>query len=304
MNDTVYAASSIGNCPKRLSCHRLGIPPTPRPLALELAAEEGNLHEQSVKNKLRREGYSIVSEQLEYKLSCPSPVFSIVGHIDGKAATRDVLLLLEIKSMSEFQFRKWMKGRWEAFPGYADQLTIYMAMTEICQCLYCVKNRNTGYLDRNIIEQFPSSYAAIIAKLSHIECLALENKCAEANYDPEQSECRYCEYAYLCAKNIPAIEASDVELLEAANDWRKGKELEFQSKELLETSSATFLSHAKAIRQKKFTCDKLHVNIVSFIRTTYNSDVLQKTFTAEQLKPAKKDTPVEFPKITDLAGVE
>ena len=115
MDKPIYRMSSAGKCPRALSAIRLGYEPEAAPEWLERAAEEGNWHEDRIKQGLR-EGdgettkLDVYDEQLELTLEYPS--FTLIGHIDGKVRNIPYYFnvnapenkLLEIKTMSQFEF--------------------------------------------------------------------------------------------------------------------------------------------------------------------------------------------------------
>src|SRR3972149_4120415 len=144
-NKPIYRMSSAGKCARALSAERLNFPAEQVPEWLEIAAREGNKHEEWIKEELTTEGFNIYDEQIEVILEYPA--FTLIGHIDGK--TRDAgnyrlnNRLLEIKTMSQYEFDRWMKGRFIEFPAYAAQITCYMKATELTGVLYLVKNRSS-----------------------------------------------------------------------------------------------------------------------------------------------------------------
>ena len=159
--------SSAGKCPRALSAQRLGYESTPAPEWLEKAAKEGNRHEGWIRDDLRLDYTAIYDDQKEITLDYPS--FTLVGHPDGIIDNNGQKMLLEIKTMSQYEFDRWMKGKFEAFPQYADQVTCYMEATGLSQCLYVVKNRSSGYIDKMMLYTTPSHIEEIAEKLNITE---------------------------------------------------------------------------------------------------------------------------------------
>jgi hypothetical protein len=163
----MISMSQSGKCARALWAMRTKVVGEDKPSWLDDAAEEGNLHEPIIKNKLRKLGWEII-EGGECK-KCQNGRKGIhvdftykdvffVGHMDGIARRDGKTYVLEVKSMSQFEFDRWMRGKWEEFPDYAAQLTCYMKAENNYNALYAVKNRNTGYLFTMIQEGAPAKY--------------------------------------------------------------------------------------------------------------------------------------------------
>ena len=149
MGKPIYRMSEAGKCPRALSAMRLGYEAEPKPEWLERTANEGNWHEQRIIEELRADDIAVVRQQEEVKLDYP--LFTLIGHIEGTIYDhKDTEDLFEVKSMSQFEFDRWMRDYFRAFPHYADQLALYMEGSNLHQCLYIVKNRNNGYLQEGI----------------------------------------------------------------------------------------------------------------------------------------------------------
>jgi hypothetical protein len=289
MDKYTYRMSSCGYCAKRLSLRRLGIE-VEVPIALQTAAEEGNLHETAIKQKLTAEGWKVYDEQAEYIVE--QPTFLLTGHIDGKVASQaGEIALLEIKSMSEGQFFKWKRLGFDAFPAYSAQLVSYLTVTDLASCLYVVKNRNSGFTDRKMLlraRDIPmGSLQAILDKLSYIEELAQRGEYVEATFDPESFECRMCEYTSRC---IPIYEPSlqdSQKLTEAVSKYREGKKLEEESEQLIEAAKQVFIEHTEASKQIRWKFDNIAVRQQNG-RSSLDRSVIEKYLTAEQVKEATK----------------
>lgn len=196
MDKTIFRMSSAGKCPRALSAELLGYESEPKPDWLMTAANEGNWHETRLKQELVAQDYQVFDEQLEVALE--NNYVELTGHIDGKVYTPDkVMQLLEIKSMSQFEFDRWMKGNFTAFPQYLDQVTCYMVATGLEECLYVVKNRSSGYVDRRVIKQMPGYIDAIISMLTEVANSVEKKELFPAEFDVQNIECRRCEYKAL-----------------------------------------------------------------------------------------------------------
>ncbi len=293
--------SSVGDCPRALSAERLDYPCEAAPDWLERAAEEGKRHEIWMKEQLAAEGYEVFDEQLELTLDYPN--FTLVGHIDGKVRKNGKIQLLEIKSMSQYEFDRWMKGRFEEFTTYAAQITCYLKGTGLQEFLYLCKNRSNGYIDRNLITKAPANFDDILAKLNHIEDCVMIGTLVDTEYLPDSLQCRRCNYKSLCVPE-PKIFNTVTEsvLLEASENWRKGKILEQEANNLIDYAKQIFLTQTNASGQRKWRFNELAIVKIEVKESeTYPKKKLLEVFTAEQLEPAKEiKLPYSYIRIDDL----
>ncbi len=303
----IIRMSEAGDCPRALSAKFLGKEPETPPSWLEKAAEEGKWHEDRIVAELANEGYAIDNRQLECMIDMPD--FTLVGHIDGTVkhwtdGHVDSNRLLEIKSMSQFEFDRWMRGGFEAFPKYATQITCYMIANRFDQCLYVVKNRNNGYDNRRVLTQTPESIDDIVAHLSDVVKRVKNNVLWEdTEFDPQSIQCRRCSYKYLCiSEHVPSLVTLS-ELDRVVELWRRGKSLESEGQELIEEAKTIFKSHAEALPPHRFIHEQLAVTLVHYKESViYPKANLLKTFTEEQLQPcAETKEAHDQLRITDLA---
>lgn len=312
-NKPVFRMSSAGKCPRALSAQLLGMEGEPTPEFVLRAAEEGNWHEKRIKEQLFEEGYFVHSEQEKVTLEYSS--FTLVGHIDGQV-TKDgewsaytsnkpcpPPQLLEIKTMSQFEFDRWMKGSFKAFPGYADQITCYMEATGLNECLYIVKNRSSGYEDRRVLTEKPSKMFDIVLNLTDAFESAKNEELVKRDFDSQSIECRRCEYKKLCIpepKELTPIEKDKLEAIIAK--YRAGKSLEATAKEIISETREALEQHTKATGVDKWSLNELAIQLVHYNESvTYPKVKLLKAFTEEQLEPASQvKEAFDSLRITDL----
>lgn len=277
-----FRMSSAGKCARALSAQLLNMEAEQAPAWLGTAAEEGNWHEDRIATREQAE-----HRQLEIKLEYPS--FDLMGHIDGMVLNNNSYQLLEIKSMSQFEFDRWMKGRFEAFPNYAAQITCYMEAAKLDQCLYIVKNCSSGYEDRQIISK-PMHMTKIIGHLTDVTNYVIGNQLVPKEFDPFSIECRRCEYKRLCIPEPEELESVTVELLsKATEEYRKGKELQEAGNILVDAARQVFEQHTRATNQVKWQFNRLAIQLVQYKESKmYPKAKLLKTFTEEQLEPASE----------------
>ena len=301
----IYHVSSCGYCAKALSFRRLGISGKEKPELVSTAAEEGNLHETAIKAKLISDGYRVFAEQQVFFKK--TELFDLIGHIDGKVMPPELpesTMLLECKSMSEFEYNRWLRGNFHEFRTYAAQLSCYFQMTGLDKALYIVKNRNSGatvkpYPIISVNSPVLPAFDSIIAKLTHIETLALQNKCVEVEFDPSALECRRCDYINYCAPPFRASPQSAVILDAAVQEWRRGKDMEDQAKKIIDSAREILAEHCATTPQLKFFWNGLNIQSIHTKRETYEKKELEKLFTKEQLKPALKVTEATTLRVLD-----
>jgi len=205
----IYRASSIGLPLRCLSAARMGETPLEAPEYLRRAAEAGNRYEIIVKDRLAADGYTIGEEQGAVELLVPLDGDNghaiIRGHLDASSITAPgdpVDRMLEVKSMSDAVFTKWTAHRFDAFPTYAAQLTVYMQAVGK-PALYAVVNRDTDEIELIPYDDPPMLFEDLVTKIRSIEALAAQNimpPCTGAQYS--------CAFDYLCDRR--EIDPSDV----------------------------------------------------------------------------------------------
>lgn len=284
----IFRMSESGKCSKTLSAKLLGYRSEPAPVWLETAANEGKWHEERIVGELRKRD-NVYNRQGEITLNYPG--FTLVGHIDGIIEDYDhqrVAKLLEIKSMSQFEFDRWMRDGFKGFPSYAAQITCYMEATGLNECLYIVKNRSSGYENRRVLTEKPMHMTEIIGNLTEATNYALASELVPKDFDPQSIGCRRCEYKHLCvpeAKELTSVKEAGLNA--ATDDWRAGKALVERGKYLVEKAREVFEGHTKATNILKWQHSGLAIQLVHFSeQKTYPKSKLFQHFTEEQLEPA------------------
>ena len=308
----IYRMSSSGNCPRALCAGRLGYESEPAPPWLEQAAEEGNWHEERIKAQLRKEGFEVFSEQLEIKLEYDN--FILLGHIDGKVMEGIEehysigTMLLEIKSMSQFQFDRWMKQGFDGFSDYAAQLTCYMAATGLDRAWYIVKNRSSGYENRKVIESHPANLDNIVAKMNSIEEWIAKNiepgareGLYPAEFNPNSLECKRCFFKQYCVPELKELSTVEQIALESsAQEWRKGKKLVGEGQKLVDSAKQVFEQHTLATGIDKWRFNGLGIALIHVHRESYIKKLLEERVSPELLAEALEIKDYDQLRIDDL----
>lgn len=312
---TMFRMSSCGYCPRRLGYRRLGYEALPVPPWLATSAEEGHWHEERIIGELKQgridmPGYGLIpwftdARQKEYELEYPT--FVLRGHIEGIVSTHPFIRqdLLEIKSMSPFEFDRWSRGRWLEFPAYADQLTVYMEATKLNEALYIVKNRSTGYKDRQVVTEQPSSISKIIDKLDEVELRALVNELVPMEFDPNNWECKWCEYRQHCMPPLPVLaKDQEKELIAMVAKWRKGDALESEGSKLKEAAKIVLRGYAELTPTQRLVFHQLAISIYAVHTVKYPKNEVEKLLAPDVLENIAKVTDRQDCRVDDLAKKE
>lgn len=194
----LYRGSSCGICLRALTAAKLGYKETPPPAWLLKAAQQGHECERSYKDFRRKSGIRVVAEQTEIRIPVPGTNAAIVGHVDGVEIDKRPYLL-EVKSMSERQFTKWMIFRFEEFPNYLAQISVYMWAINL-PVKYVVIPRHLGiehanisYFSRDDIIRFGGGINKVFDKIRKVEEWAKKRELPECDSDSP-----YCKFDYLC----------------------------------------------------------------------------------------------------------
>ena len=311
----IYRMSGAGHCARNLWAERTGVEGIAKPSWLNEAAEEGKEQEHIVKRRLIREGWQIeeggicekckkefkeVREGIHVEVIAGN--IRLIGHMDGYAAKDGVKRILEVKSMSQYEFDRWMKGKFEEFPVYADQLTCYNKADGNNKSLYAVKNRNNGYLDITLLDNPPSDFKTIIQNIGRSTSKEMPN----SNPDFNLLTCKRCAYKKLCVKPIEEMSVQTKAVLtKACNLWREGNTEAENGNTKINIAKETLMEHALATNLDKFIVNELAISLIKRNYTGYNRKKLEEMFTEKQLKPAFVDKPITpYLAISDLRKEE
>jgi CRISPR/Cas system-associated exonuclease Cas4 (RecB family) len=288
-----YRMSHVGTCPRALSAERLGLKSEALPAWLESSANEGKKHEEWIIEELQADDIAVTGRQMELVYRITDNI-GLLGHIDGIVNNHsDTKQLLEIKTMSQYEFDRWMRGGWSEFPQYATQLTCYMEALGIYKALYVVKNRNNGFIDKKEIVGTPEPMEAIVAELIEVEKCVAEGKLFPAEYDPVNTNCKRCRYKQHCLEIVNVSEQEMPALSLAVINWRKGKLLEIEAKEFVDGAEEVFEQHSIAINKMKWKFENLVISLSeNKAKPYYKKEILESTLTTEQLEPALMFTKV------------
>jgi hypothetical protein len=308
-----FRSSSAGKCPKALWAERNKIKGEPKPAWLQDSADEGTIQEAIVKTKLRKIGWEISED--EFCKKCKAQFgddrkgihveitygnITVFGHMDGTATKDNIKRILEVKTMSQFEFDRWIKNKFDAFPAYASQLTTYMEAYGLNRALYAVKNRNNGHLDITLIDSAPLKFEDVLRNLA----LSTLEKIPEREPDFNTFECRRCSFKkVLCTKTKEQMVVQNASELDTACQMFRDGTVEIEKGNAkINQAKAILLEHTIAVKMKKYIYNDLAISLTERNYKGYNAKKLEELFTAKQLKPALIDKPIDpYITINDLS---
>ena len=215
--------SQNGRCIRAAVYDRLGYeeekePPAPSSIAV---IEEGNIHEEDIKNKLRAIGVPVTNEQMEIEIPAQTHTGRIRGKIDGIIELSEAVIrqaedlnitipkeihpgkyLLEAKSISHRGF-----DYLDEFPldHHATQCQTYLHKLledQIDAALIIYKNRNNGDWKEYWLPYDPIFAISALEKFEQIESHAGSGQLPpRVSSEPNNYPCTTCEFHKLCWLN-------------------------------------------------------------------------------------------------------
>ena len=198
--------------------------------------------------------------------------FHLIGHLDRRGKLKDGRMFpIEIKSLGVNSYKVFRDKGFKAFPEYAAQEACYLH-AENSPGIYWVMNRDNGSALKMIVNDFkneinlsgfthvelPITYEEIcdnhMLACGYISNNQLPNDCRDTDEDPG---CKYCGFRYLCPhrKEVATVPTSLVitdDMVEARANYKQGKIMEEQGKELQDGAKSILLNHAISSKTDKF----------------------------------------------------
>ncbi len=300
----VVRASGLGSCVRALSAYGRyeEVIPLQRKEMLGRTAQEGNLHESTVIDHLRNEGYDVTDSQGIVSLSVIKDRVEVRGHVDGIIGDTHVA---EVKTMSKSRFDDYQRHGLDAFPKYQWQLSAYMyAVGEMVghdvKAIYAVKRRDDGLIDVKEIESPPIDFITIKKKLldvwSHRKARTLP-AC-----DITGNEQFWCPFPFLHDEDV-----KDMELPEETNEAILELVLQYE-----ELRGAEVLGKAAGERKREVGKDILKlmdgrdkaqvgdfkITRVKQVQNRVDLDLLRADMKPDQVAKYEKTNPIEYAKVT------
>lgn len=308
-----FRMSSAGACGKKLSAIILGESSSAPPPWLAQAAEEGNWHEERLKQELRALGCLVTKEQSELVLDYPE--FTLIGHIDGAIVlSKEVLqsfnfnvsyidtdfnasnkfkeYLLEVKTFSFLEHQRWIKGGFEAFPTYAAQSTCYASALNTDDIVYATKDRSGGARHLYLVKGMRSSMTELVLKLKEVVKYTSQGDLYPAEFDPNSIECRRCQFrSTLCSYSKLQIDNKQLE--EAAALYLEGSSLKKLGAELTNTAKGKLIGFAQRKEVNQWSVGPYSVTYSSYPRESISIKNLTELMPREAFDAAIKVAEVD-----------
>ena len=305
MTKQLFRMSECGYCPKKLTYKYLHYTPTPAPAWLESSAREGKLHELWLLDELRADDIAIYGEQLA--LTLDYPLITLEGHPDAFENDHSIERVVECKSMSQNEYQRWMSQGFDGFQNHAAQITAYMTATGL-PCRLIVKNRNTGTthgLDPRDTQYFmetpPRDINEIVRVLSDVaECIANHELYPNVEFQPDNIECKRCQFGYLCAPPPPVLaEDQELQLTAMVAQYRAAKTKADAAAKLIDSARAVLRQYAETSPTHSLTFDGLTAKVYPVKFTSYPKGEIEKLIDADTLRSIAKVTDRMDLRITD-----
>jgi CRISPR/Cas system-associated exonuclease Cas4 (RecB family) len=175
----------------------------PHSVDLQSIFDEGKAQEKITLAEISKTEFEIIEQQRYFEWK----EYEITGHIDGMVEFDGRLLPLEIKSTSDYNFKKMTQAEnlvetMLAGPHYMQrypaQLLLYMLMSNKDQGVWVFKNKQNGDIKDRLVELEPwLDYAESIVKKAESV-----NKHVKDGTEPEGINdwmiCRECDFQHIC----------------------------------------------------------------------------------------------------------
>ena len=320
-----YRASGSGDCVRALVASAMSYQERrseDRVKLLSTSAEEGNLHESWVQDKFREQGFTVHGDQDTVEVQVIPGVF-VRGHVDGLVDTpmgmekvtyisgaptewNSKRALLEVKSMSNAQFKKWESGRFKNFEKYAYQISWYMEAFPECDVLYVVKRREDGRIMVNVI---PAGQPPIPLKDRKKKILVAEKYRRKQEFpECDSKEQWFCPFWYLhdeeedegdYGRALSAAQEEElalmlVQYLKLKEVEDRGKEAEKTRKEL-NKSIKSMMEHRQGTVKVEFEGEEYTVRIQGGGGRSFNKNAFIGKYGQEEYDKYETEYRYEYP---------
>jgi hypothetical protein len=127
------------------------------------------------------------------------------GRIDGKSIgfpEYDEMLLVEFKSANDKNYREFKKiGCKKKDQKIYAQVQRYLGAENLSVCVLIIINKNSSKIYLEFIEFNQNYFENLLVKEEKIICSVAP---LEKAYTDGSKECKYCDHALVCHKNMPA----------------------------------------------------------------------------------------------------
>lgn len=134
---------------------------------------------------------------------------------------RNRVLLIELKTIKDSSFHKLRKK--SAKNEHIMQLQLYFHLTGIEKGLIYYENKNTQEIKEYVVEKDDDLIAQVLADISYVVDLANKKELADREFQPNDVQCRYCDYRELCYPNLGAFDFNDLFQLYKEKEEEEGE---------------------------------------------------------------------------------
>jgi len=200
-------ASIVGNqCQASIAFNLRGFPNKEPDAKLKRIFGLGHKIEDMVVADLKKAGYAVWEvDALTGKQYTYSDFGGhVVCHTDGMIEIEDELMILEIKSMNDASFTKFVNlGVKQSHPQYFGQVQMMMGMARMQSSLFIAYNKNTSAYHCEVVEFDQFEFGFIRQKVG----LALSGEVIKIAKDETDWRCRFCFKSDACWGHVevPAL---------------------------------------------------------------------------------------------------
>lgn len=214
--------SSVGRCFRANVYHAMGVPADQFPDRAILVFEDGNWHEELIKDHIRKTVYELTEwkgkdQRIEIAEINGRPM---TGEVDGLITDPlNETLLLELKSINHFGFERLKDAPQD---DHRRQVNLYLhglikSGMNIRRALILYKNKNTAAMKEFVIDYDEAQALADIALFEEVDRLAEAKEAPPRPYSFDDWHCQYCRFQGHCwngyAEEVAAL-SEDVALSE------------------------------------------------------------------------------------------
>lgn len=281
--------------------------------------EEGNIHEIEVVKRIQSTGLKIwnFGSGQTWTVYRNGKQFWR-GHPDLFVEIDEVTYGIEIKSTRDMMFQKYADAAVEVLAGryilndqtvlhdttfpYMGQIQLYLHSEKaqemgIEQWILVVKNRDTGAVLECLIDKDPEYLENIVNKWKPFWNLMAVQRLPDRNYPASSRQCQLCPFQLRCWGPLAELpnktaEIEDPELVQAADDWRKGKKALKAGEAIVNAVKGRFQQEAINLKANRLKVNGLEVTISNRERTGVSRDSVDLLL--EKLVKEGKITPEEM----------
>lgn len=191
-------ASIVGNqCLASIAFNLRGFPNVEPDAKLKRIFGLGHKIEDMVVADLKKAGYAVweVDGMTRKQYTYSDYGGHVVCHTDGMIEIDDELMILEIKSMNDASFAKFLKmGVKQSHPQYFGQVQMMMGMARMQNTLFISYNKNTSQYHAEVVSFDQFEFGFIKQKVG----LALSGEVIKIASDETDWRCRFCFKSDAC----------------------------------------------------------------------------------------------------------